>query len=142
MFNSHVYAAPMGGNVVHGNANITQNGSNTIINQNSDSAIINWDSFDINKGESVHFNQNSSSSIVLNRVTNGMPTNIFGNLSANGNVFVLNQAGVLIGKGASINTNSFLAGAANINDKDFMYGEYIIVRRGKKNYYIGIIDRS
>lgn len=124
MFNSHVYAAPMGGNVVHGNANITQNGSNTIINQNSDSAIINWDSFDINKGESVHFNQNSSSSIVLNRVTNGMPTNIFGNLSANGNVFVLNQAGVLIGKGASINTNSFLAGAANINDKDFIAGKY------------------
>lgn len=29
-----------------------------------------------------------------------------------------------------------------INDNDFMYGEYIIVRRGKKNYYIGIIDRS
>lgn len=124
MFNSHVYAAPMGGNVVHGNANITQNGSNTIINQNSNSAIINWDSFDINKGESVHFNQNSSSSIVLNRVTNGMPTNIFGNLSANGNVFVLNQAGVLIGKGATINTNSFLAGAANINDKDFIAGKY------------------
>ena len=29
-----------------------------------------------------------------------------------------------------------------INDNDFMYGEYIIVRRGKKKYYIGIIDRS
>ena len=29
-----------------------------------------------------------------------------------------------------------------INDNDFMYGEYIILRRGKKNYYIGIIDRS
>ncbi|MGN1358120.1 MAG: tyrosine--tRNA ligase [Bacilli bacterium] len=29
-----------------------------------------------------------------------------------------------------------------INDNDFMYGEYIIVRRGKKNYYIGIIDRG
>ena len=124
LFNSHVYAAPVGGNVVHGNANITQNGSNTIINQNSNSAVINWDSFDINKGESVHFNQNSSSSIVLNRVTNGLPTNIFGNLTANGNVFIMNNAGVLIGNGAVINTNSFLAGAANINDKDFMAGKY------------------
>ena len=124
LFNSHVYAAPSGGNVVHGNAEIIHNGSNTIINQGSNSAIINWDSFDINKGESVYFNQNSSSSIVLNRVTNGLPTNIFGNLTANGNVFIMNNAGVLIGNGAVINTNSFLAGAANINDKDFMAGKY------------------
>lgn len=124
LFNTSVYAAPSGGNVVHGNAEIHQNGSNTIINQGSNSAIINWESFDINKGESVHFNQNSSSSIVLNRVTNGLPTSIFGNLSANGNVFVLNQAGVLVGNGASINTHSFLAGAASINDKDFINGNY------------------
>ena len=124
LFNSHVYAAPSGGNVVNGNAEIIHNGSNTIINQGSNNAIINWDSFDINKGESVYFNQNSSSSIVLNRVTNGLPTNIFGNLTANGNVFIMNNAGVLIGNGAVINTNSFLAGAANINDKDFMAGKY------------------
>ena len=124
LFNSHVYAAPVGGNIVYGNAEIIHNGSNTTINQGSNSAIINWDSFDINKGESVHFNQNSSSSIVLNRVTNGLPTNIFGNLTANGNVFIMNNAGVLIGNGAVINTNSFLAGAANINDKDFMAGKY------------------
>ncbi len=124
IFNSQLYAAPVGGNVVHGNANITQNGSNTIINQSSNSAIINWDSFNIGSGESVHFNQNSSSSIVLNRVTNGLPTSIFGNLTANGNVFVVNQAGVLVGNGAVINTHGFLAGAANITDNDFIAGKY------------------
>lgn len=124
IFNSQLYAAPVGGNVVHGNANITQNGSNTIINQNSNSAIINWDSFNIGSGESVHFNQNSSSSIVLNRVTNGLPTSIFGNLTANGNVFVVNQAGVLVGNGAVINTHGFLAGTANITDNDFIAGKY------------------
>ena len=124
LFNIPVYATPNGANVVHGNVNITQSGSSTVINQNTDKAIINWNSFDINKGESVLFNQNSSSSIVLNRITNGLPTNIFGNISANGNVFILNQAGVLVGNGASINTNSFLAGAANINDNDFIAGKY------------------
>lgn len=124
LFNIPVYAAPNGANVVHGSVNISQSGSNTVINQNTDKAIINWNSFDINKGESVLFNQNSSSSIILNRVTNGMPTNIFGSISANGNVFILNQAGVLVGNGASINTNSFLAGAANINDNDFIAGKY------------------
>lgn len=124
LFNIPVYAAPNGANVVHGNVNISQSGSNTIINQNTDKAIINWNSFDVNKGESVLFNQNSSSSIILNRVTNGLPTSIFGNISANGNVFILNQAGVLVGNGAFINTNSFLAGAANINDNDFIAGKY------------------
>ena len=104
LFNIPVYAAPNGANVVHGNVNISQSGSNTIINQNTDKAIINWNSFDVNKGESVLFNQNSSSSIILNRV--------------------INQAGVLVGNGASINTNSFLAGAANINDNDFIAGKY------------------
>ena len=54
LFNTSVYAAPSGGNVVHGNADIHQNGSNTIINQGSNSAIINWESFDINKGETHH----------------------------------------------------------------------------------------
>lgn len=118
------YSAPAGGNVVHGNANINYGGSNTVINQNSDKAIINWDSFDINKGESVHFNQNSSSSVVLNRVTNGNPTSIFGSLSANGNVFVINKAGILIGNGASVNTGSFLASTADISNSDFLNGRY------------------
>ena len=27
-----------------------------------------------------------------------------------------------------------------ISDKDFLYGSYIIVKRGKKNYYIGILE--
>ncbi len=124
LFNMTVYAAPNGANVVHGNVNISHNGANTIINQNSDKAIINWNSFDVHKGENVYFNQNSSSSIVLNRVTNGLPTNIFGNISANGNIFILNQAGVLIGNGAVINTHSLLTGAVNINDNDFISGKY------------------
>lgn len=126
------YTAPAGGNVVHGDANINYGGSNTVINQNSDKAIINWDSFDINKGENVLFNQNSSSSVVLNRVTNGNPTSIFGNLSANGNVFVINKAGVLIGNGASVNTGSFLASTADINDNDFLKGIYNFTGAGGK----------
>ena len=59
LFNTPVFAAPNGANVVHGNVNITQSGSNTIINQSSDKAIVNWNSFDLSKGESVQFNQHS-----------------------------------------------------------------------------------
>lgn len=124
-FNSFLFAAPNGANVTHGSVNISQQGSDTIIKQNTDKAIINWNSFDINKGENVKFNQNSSSSIILNRVTNGLPTNIFGNISANGNVFLINKAGILVGNGANINTHSFLVSTANINDNDFINNKYI-----------------
>lgn len=122
--NIPAFAAPNNAAVTHGNVHITKDGSNTTVNQYSDKAVINWESFDINKGESVRFNQNSSSSIVLNRVIGGNPTSIFGNLSANGKVFIINRAGLLIGQGASINTGSFLASSADISDKDFISGNY------------------
>jgi hypothetical protein len=43
-----------------------------IVNQSSSSAIINWNTFNIGTNESVRFNQPSSSSVALNRVTGGL----------------------------------------------------------------------
>lgn len=126
LFNtSYVYASPVNGQVVSGNANITQNSNTTIINQSSDKAIINWDSFNVGHNETVKFNQLNSNSIVLNRVTNGLPTSIYGNILANGNVFLLNSAGILIGKGAVVNTGSFLATTGSITNENFLKGNYV-----------------
>lgn len=121
-FNTYSFAAPINGTVVQGDVNISSD--NTVINQNSDKAIINWDSFNINSGETVTFNQNSSSSVVLNRITDGNPTNIMGNINANGKVFLVNQSGIVFGTGSSINVGGLLATTANINDADFMSGNF------------------
>ncbi len=120
------FSAPSGGNVIHGDANINHNGGNTVVNQNSDKAIINWGSFDVANGESVIFNQQNSGSIILNRVIGGEQSFINGSLSANGKVFILNSSGILIGGNASINTGSFLASTGKMSDKDFMNGNYYI----------------
>ena len=120
------FSAPSGGNVSHGDANISQSGGNTTINQNSDKAIINWGSFDIGALESVIFNQKNGNSIVLNRVNGAGASIINGSLSANGKVFILNSNGILIGGGASINTGSFLASTGKMSDKDFLNGNYHI----------------
>jgi len=119
-------AGPEGGTVVGGSATITGQGSSSVvINQSSNSAIINWHTFNIGAGQSVLFNQPNSSSVALNRVTGGLgPSEIYGTLTANGRVFIINRDGVLFGPGAVINTAGFLATTNDIKNSDFMAGRY------------------
>ena len=117
-------AGPEGGSVVGGAATIQgQGGPAVTVNQSSNSAIINWNTFNIGAKESVTFNQPSSSSVALNRVTGGLgPSQILGTLTANGRIFLINRDGILFGRGAVINTAGFLATTNDIKNEDFMAG--------------------
>jgi filamentous hemagglutinin family protein len=117
-------AQPTGGNVVGGTATITGAGTNSVIvNQATDRAIINWNTFNIATGGAATFNQPGTSSITLNRVTGGLgPSVIDGTLTANGRVFVINRDGMLFGRNAVINTAGFLATTNDIRNNDFMAG--------------------
>jgi len=117
---------PAGGTVVGGTATIQgQGGPAVIVNQSSNSAIINWNTFNIGVNESVRFNQPGASSVVLNRVTGGLgPSEILGTLTANGRVFVINRDGILFGPNAVVNTAGFLATTHDIKNSDFMAGRY------------------
>src|SRR2546430_7305278 len=117
---------PEGGTVVGGAATIQgQGGPAVTVNQSSNSAIINWNTFNIGTKESVRFNQPGSSSVALNRVTGGLgPSEILGTLTANGRVFIINRDGILFGPGAVINTAGFLATTNDIKNSDFMAGRY------------------
>lgn len=118
------FAAPSGGVVTSGNANISHNGSVTNINQSTHKASINWQSFSVASHETVNFNQPNSSSITLNRVIGHEKSIINGALNANGQVWILNSNGVLFGKNASINTAGLLATTAKLSDTDFQNGNY------------------
>ena len=121
-----VAAGPEGASVVGGAATIQgQGGPAVIVNQSTSSAIINWNTFNIRANESVRFNQPSTSSVVLNRVTGGLgPSEIMGTLTANGRVFVINRDGILFGPGSVVNTAGFLATTNDIKNADFMAGRY------------------
>src|ERR1035437_1971474 len=123
-FRATAYALPTGGVVAAGSASISANTLGTTINQSTQNAAINWQSFNIAAGESVRFNQPSSSSVTLNRVLGADPSGIFGSLTVNGKVFLVNPNGILFGQGASVNVGGLVASTLNITDRDFMSGNY------------------
>ena len=116
---------PTGGSVVAGNVTIAQPSQTTMdITQTTQKGIINWNGFSINVNELVQFLMPGSSAVILNRVVGGNPSVILGQMSANGQVFVINNAGILVGAGAKIDVGSFLATTLNISDSDFLAGNY------------------
>ncbi|MEX0279060.1 MAG: filamentous hemagglutinin N-terminal domain-containing protein, partial [Ruegeria sp.] len=116
---------PTGGTVSSGSATITQPGGNQLtINQNSNTAIINWNGFSIGSGAQVNFNQPNGQSVVLNRVTGSTGTEIYGQLNANGQVHLVNPNGIFIGPSGHISTGGFVASTLDISDDDFLNGTY------------------
>lgn len=125
-------AAPQGGKVVGGSAHIHQSGATTTINQSSNRAVINWNSFDIGKNETVRHNMPSANSAGLHRVVGGGgASQIQGLLQSNGNVYLVNPAGVVIHKGARIDTNSFTATSRDISNDNFMKGTMVFDKPGR-----------
>ena len=115
---------PQNGQVTHGQANIQSDGQNMTVNQTSDKAAINWDSFDIGKQNSVTFDQPSASSVALNRVTGSDPSKIQGALNANGQVFLINPNGITFTQDAQVNVGGIVASTLDIDTDDFLNGDY------------------
>ncbi len=125
-FSSNSYANPTDGQVVAGQAAISQPDANTVqIDQSSAKAVIDWRSFNINPQETTRFNQPSSSSITLNRIDPGQgASSILGHLTANGQVWLLNPAGIFFGPGARIDVAGLIATTGWMNIPDFINGNY------------------
>lgn len=117
------YALPEGGQVAAGQAAITTAGSTMTIAQQTAQAIINWQNFGIGSGETVHINQPNSQSMLLNRVVGSNPSEIFGQLTANGQVILVNPNGVFFRPGSSVDVGGLTASTLNIANEDFLKGQ-------------------
>jgi filamentous hemagglutinin family protein len=93
--------------VSQGKATFSTQGPQLTI-QTSDRAFINWQSFNIGLGETTSFVQPSSSSLVWNQIHDSNPSQILGNLTANGYVVLQNTSGFYIGGQASIAAHGLL----------------------------------
>ncbi|MEJ0088550.1 MAG: filamentous hemagglutinin N-terminal domain-containing protein [Limisphaerales bacterium] len=105
-------ANPTGLTIGSGTATISQNGSQMTITA-SHNAFLNWQRFNIAAGETTIFNQPSASSIVWNRVNDPNPSQIFGNLQANGLVVLLNSSGFYFGPNSFVSAAGLVVSTAN-----------------------------
>ena len=134
---------PLSEQATHGSAlaeiKDTLNHTTLIINQKTDKAIIDWNSFNIGKDASVIFNQNNSASIALNNIHQADASQIMGSITANGQVYLFNQNGFIFGKDSVVDTSSLVVTALNISDDAFKNG---IIRVFDKNSSLDIKSRA
>ncbi|GAB4173661.1 MAG: hypothetical protein Fur0032_13300 [Terrimicrobiaceae bacterium] len=120
-----------GGLVVAGGANARwdgaalpqQNGSSVNIVQNAAQAVLHWESFNVGRGTVLNFDQSAGGAdaskwIAFNRVVgaSAAPSRILGSIKAQGQVYVINQNGVIFGRGSQVNARTLVASALPIND--------------------------
>ena len=118
-------ANPQGGQVVAGSVTMTQTAPRRLdVVQSTQKAIVDWRSFSIAEGERTHFQQPSSASVALNRVRGGDPSRILGQLTANGQVMLVNPNGVFFGPGSRVDVGALMATTADIANDDFLAGRY------------------
>ena len=118
---------PSGGSVIAGDIQIPEwakpGGTNSAgnlemnITQNSHNGVIKWDSFDIGGSATVNF-RGPQDFNTLNYVNSGAASQIYGTINANnnGNIFIVNPAGVQIGNSAQINVGSLYVSNKTFSD--------------------------
>lgn len=106
---SLAWAQPSLPQVVQGEAHFHSVDSQTLEVQAAHLTKINWNDFSIGQGETTRFVQPHASSVVINQVTGLKGSDIFGTLSANGHVYLINPHGIYIGPDAFIQTAGFMA---------------------------------
>ncbi|MDD2658549.1 MAG: filamentous hemagglutinin family protein [Methylococcales bacterium] len=103
-----------------GSADQVIHGNTMQINQHSDKAILNWQSFNVGPANTVQFVQPAATSVALNRIYDNNPSNILGQITANGQVYLYNQNGFIFGNNSVVDTNTFMASTLNITDDVFL----------------------
>jgi filamentous hemagglutinin family protein len=112
--------------ITGGAATAVASGKSLTVNQTTNSAILNWSSFNIGAGGTVTFKQPGTSSIALNRIFQASPSQIFGSLNANGQVYLLNSNGFLFGSTATVNVGGLLVSSLPLSLTDAKFGNGIL----------------
>ncbi len=103
-------------------ASYSADGHKLTIEQTTKQVILDWNSFDIGAGNSVQFVQPDTTSIALNNIHQLNASEILGNLSANGQLYLVNNNGFVFGQHSEVDTNSLVVSSLNITDTVFKQG--------------------
>ena len=122
-----VNALPTQGSVKVGSGQISQSGAAMVVNQGSARLGLDWQTFNIGANGSVTYVQPGRDAVALNRVVGNEASQIFGRLSANGQVFLVNPNGVLFAPGSKVDVGGLVASTLSISQENFAKGKYEFV---------------
>lgn len=112
---------PTGGNFTAGSGNIQTVPTGLMIDQTSATGIVEWQDFSVGSGAFVHFDNGAGAT--LNRVTGNLGSQIDGSLTATGSLYLVNRAGIVVGKDGVISTGgNFFASTHDVTDQQFLAG--------------------
>lgn len=119
-------AQATGAQVIHGQASLVQQGNSLVITTTNGAgtnhSAINWQSFSVPAGSTTQFNQPNAASTSINRVLGNNPSAIYGTLSSNGRLVLVNPSGIAVGAGAVVDTAGFTASTLRMSDADALAG--------------------
>ncbi|MFZ4599551.1 MAG: filamentous hemagglutinin N-terminal domain-containing protein, partial [Terrimicrobiaceae bacterium] len=99
-----------------------QSGNDVTITQNLQQAILHWKTFNVGKNTQVNFDQSAGGAdsgkwIAFNKVLGSVaPSQIRGKIKADGQVYIINQSGIIFGAGSQVNARTLVASTLPIND--------------------------
>lgn len=103
--------------------NVSSGHTTVNVTQTQQQAWLEWKTFNVGKDTTLAFDQSAGGSdvgtwIAFNHITDpsGNPTQILGSIQAQGQVYVINQNGIIFGGSSQVNTGSLVASALPIND--------------------------
>ena len=108
---------PAGLTVQSGSAVVSSNGSELSITT-SQNAVLDWQHFNIAHGETTSFLQPSANSVAWNRIQNTEPSQIWGNLKANGILVLVNDAGFHFGPNSFVSAAGLIVSTAPVTPVD------------------------
>lgn len=96
------------------------------VKQTGQYAILNWQSFNVGKNTTLDFDQSQGTQanggnnwVALNRVdASAAPSQILGNIKADGSVYLINQNGIIFGGSSQVNVHSLVASTLSLYSKD------------------------
>jgi filamentous hemagglutinin family protein len=107
----------------------TSGGGQTLVTvqQTQQKAIANWSSFNVGQNTTLYFNQSAGNTsagnswVILNRVQDpsGVPSQILGEIKAEGSVYVINHNGIVFGGASQVNVDTLVASSLNLFASDF-----------------------
>jgi filamentous hemagglutinin family protein len=111
------------------NANLptqTVNANGTVdvdVQQTAQNAVVTWQTMNVGRQTTLNFDQSAGTQsngannwVILNRIMDpsGAPSQILGNVTAQGSVYVINRNGILFGAGSQVNVHSLVASSLDL----------------------------